>query len=85
LTTPLSVLRFIARLCLQKYDEFITLQSSREQQGNTGKNKEMTKGLSLSLPPHSIYHIRFSRCNTMQIAANKHMPFLHPLRTWPLV
>ncbi|OWP31344.1 hypothetical protein CBG57_08375 [Prevotella nigrescens] len=36
----MSVLRFIARFCLQKYDEFITLQSSREQQGNIGKLKE---------------------------------------------
>jgi len=40
LTTPLSVLRFIARLCLQKYNEFVILQSSREQQGNIGKLKE---------------------------------------------
>jgi hypothetical protein len=40
LTTPLSVLRFIAHFCLQKYDEFITLQSSREQQGNIGRLKE---------------------------------------------
>jgi len=40
LTIPLPVLRIIARLCLQKYDEFITLQSSREQQGNIGNFKE---------------------------------------------
>jgi len=39
-TTPLSVLRFTARLCLQRYDEFVTLQSSREQQGNIGNFKE---------------------------------------------
>ncbi|ERJ99674.1 hypothetical protein HMPREF9145_0915 [Segatella salivae F0493] len=44
----MSVLRFIARFCLQKYDVFAILQSTREQQGNTGKNKEKTKGLSLS-------------------------------------
>ena len=31
---PLSVLRFIARFCLQKYEEFITLQSSRETSGS---------------------------------------------------
>ena len=31
------------------------------------------------------YHIRFSRCNTMRIVANKHLPSLHPLRTCPLV
>jgi len=40
LTIPLPVLRIIARLCLQKYDEFIILQSSREQQGNIGNFKE---------------------------------------------
>jgi len=40
LTTPLSVLRFIARLCQQKYDEFVIFQSSREQQGNIGRLKE---------------------------------------------
>ncbi|PMC24012.1 hypothetical protein CJ231_06915 [Hoylesella buccalis] len=36
----MPVLRIIARLCLQKYDEFIILQSSREQQGNIGNFKE---------------------------------------------
>ncbi|MCL6749295.1 hypothetical protein DEM91_11930 [Prevotella sp. TCVGH] len=36
----MPVLPFITRLCLQKYDEFVTLQSSREQQGNIGKLKE---------------------------------------------
>jgi len=40
LTTPLPVLRFIARLCQQKYDEFVIFQSSREQQGNIGMLKE---------------------------------------------
>ncbi|AWX08017.1 hypothetical protein CTM55_09990 [Prevotella intermedia] len=36
----MSVLRFIARLCQQKYDEFVIFQSSREQQGNIGRLKE---------------------------------------------
>jgi len=40
LTTPLSVLRFIARLCLQKYDEFVILQSIKEWLGNIGNFKE---------------------------------------------
>jgi len=40
LITPLSILHFIARLCLQKYDEFVILQSSREQQGNIENFKE---------------------------------------------
>ena len=38
--------------------------------------------LSLFTP---FYHIRFSRCNTMQITANKHLPFLHHLRTCSLI
>ena len=37
---PFLVLRITARFCLQKYGEFVILQSSREQQGNIGKLKE---------------------------------------------
>ena len=80
---PLLVLCFIARFCLQKQGVFAILQSTRERQrnvgkcremqGNAGKNKEKTKGLSLSFFA-SILHFIISvladaiRCRLVQIS-----------------
>ena len=62
---------------------FKARENSREIQGKIRKGDFNFSFFLCLLTPS--YHIRFSKCNTMRIVANKHLPFLYPLCTCPLV